>query len=516
MTTQEFAQKIRIKFPSGVASDGISYAQMDDGELAKRIVAKYPVYKDQITDFAVEKTGLSADLSKRAEKGSEAILSAQRGEQSKFSAGLQVLGQGAGAVGDIAFAGLKALTPKFIEKAVGSAVGAGAKKIAETDTAQVIAEKYGQFKAQHPEAAANLEATGLLGSILPVGKGAQLLGKGAAKGGIITGKALEISGISSAVAQKKAFARELTRPVQTKAVREAEVARTTEKGLFKKDIVELTVAEKNMANAVQEIPQISSKNTYQKNYSIVQAANKVEAQNLKMAVAANDFALPRRETISRLKRAQEKLALSPTIVGDAQTTAGRLLDGAIKIVNENPSTGSGLLKAKKEYDAWVLSQKPKTFDANVDNAFTLANREVRNTFKNLLDEKAPTAGVKTSLAKQHALFDAMDNIAPKAAEEANTAIMRKFQKIGQILGTKNKIVQAIAAAAGIGGLGAAATFAPAVVLVGGAGFVLYKAGKLVLKPEVRIALGKLLQSGEKLLTPVDKAYIQGLLNEYKD
>src|SRR3990167_6991663 len=255
MTTQEFAQKIRIKFPSGVASDGIS-----------------------------------DDLSKRAEKGSEAILSAQRGEQSKFSAGLQVLGQGAGAVGDIAFAGLKALTPKFIEKAVGSAVGAGAKKIAETDTAQVIAEKYGQFKAQHPEAAANLEATGLLGSILPVGKGAQLLGKGAAKGGIITGKALEISGISSAVAQKKAFARELTRPVQTKAVREAEVARTTEKGLFKKDIVELTVAEKNMANAVQEIPQISSKNTYQKNYSIVQAANKVEAQNLKMAVAANDFA----------------------------------------------------------------------------------------------------------------------------------------------------------------------------------------------------------------------------------
>jgi len=48
MTPQEFANKIRTKYPQGVASDGRSYADIPDQELSEKIISKYPVYKSQV------------------------------------------------------------------------------------------------------------------------------------------------------------------------------------------------------------------------------------------------------------------------------------------------------------------------------------------------------------------------------------------------------------------------------------------------------------------------------------
>ena len=194
--------------------------------------------------------------------------------------------------------------------------------------------------------------------------------------------------------------------------------------------------------------------------------------------------------------------------------AGRLIEGAKKIIEKNEGKGSGLLKARKEYDAWVLSQKPKAFDATAENAFTVANNTVRDTLNTILDDNATNLGIKDSLRKQFNLYKAMENIAPKAAEEANTPITRAMQRIGQTLGTKNKIVQAIAAAVGIGGLGAAATFAPAAAVLGGVGYVIYSGGKLILNPQVRILFGRLLQTSSHLLNPEDKRIIQNTINIY--
>lgn len=50
MTPQEFANKIRQKYPDGVTSDGRKYAEIEDSELTNRIVEKYPVYKSQISE----------------------------------------------------------------------------------------------------------------------------------------------------------------------------------------------------------------------------------------------------------------------------------------------------------------------------------------------------------------------------------------------------------------------------------------------------------------------------------
>lgn len=48
MTPQEFATKIRTKYPDGVASDGRKYADIPDNELSQKIIAKYPEYSSQI------------------------------------------------------------------------------------------------------------------------------------------------------------------------------------------------------------------------------------------------------------------------------------------------------------------------------------------------------------------------------------------------------------------------------------------------------------------------------------
>jgi hypothetical protein len=63
-------------------------------------------------------------------------------------------------------------------------------------------------------------------------------------------------------------------------------------------------------------------------------------------------------------------------------------------------------------------------------------------------------------------------------------------------------------------LGAAATFAPGAVVVGGGGFLVYRAGKLVMSPELRIALGKLLQQSGHLMNPGDKEIIQKAIIQY--
>ncbi len=48
MTATDFANKVRAKYPSGIASDGRAYKDIPDEELAGKIVAKYPAYKTQV------------------------------------------------------------------------------------------------------------------------------------------------------------------------------------------------------------------------------------------------------------------------------------------------------------------------------------------------------------------------------------------------------------------------------------------------------------------------------------
>lgn len=413
-------------------------------------------------------------------------------------------------VGGVASAAFAPITEAPIVKQGLEAAGGLISKIPGVNT---LAQKASDFSQQHPEVSKDIKNITDIAT-LGVGSGAaKPLAEAAEQGGA----SLIKSGAAAIDANQFKFAQDLIKPIDTKTTKLAQVGRTTEAGgLFKKDIVTPTANEVESAKEVAQVPGIAPSNTYQKNFNLIRDYNAQQAKQLESDVAQYDFAIPRKEVMSKLKDAASSLADSPLIVGEAEKTAQKLLSGAKKFIDQNPGTGSGLLKARKEFDQWVLSQKPKAFDAKSENAFTVANRAIRDALNTTLDESATNLGVKDSLKKQFALYRAMDEVEPKAAEEANTVFGRALQRIGQALGTRNKLVQTLAAATGIGVFGAAATYALPLTLATGAGFLVYQGGKLIMKPGVRTAIGKLLQESGDVIDTADRAILQHALETFTE
>ncbi len=472
--------------------------------------------------------GITSALDIRFGKTQEAFKAQRKGEQTLPETALQVVGQGAGFAFDVLGEAIKSVIDK-IPDAIKEPAKAVGKEILDTPIGQAgiraIAEGtevYRDWKEGNPRAARNLEAAVNVASLFPVGAGGKAVTQEALGiTGKVAGKAatvLEKSALKGIEAEKQSFIRNLIRPVQTKAIKEAQVARTIETGVgpFKKSIIAPSKSELRAEQELMKIPELKKGMTAQQSHNVVQDALSRESESLasKLAKPENKFTFTHKELLSRIERAKQKLSESPLIVGDAEKTADKLIAKVKSLVEERPATGANLLQVRKDFDVWVKSQKPKAFDATSENAFTIANKEIRRAINNFLDEKAPNAGVKESLARQSALFDAIDNIIPKAAIEADTAFRRVLQRVGEVLGTKSRIVQGIVAAVGIGGLGAAATFAPAVAVLGGTGLLLYKGGKLILNPRLRLILSQALRMLERAGDKAGSSAIRDFLKRF--
>lgn len=220
MTPQEFAQKIKSKYPQ--------YQNIDDVELSRRIIKKYPQYAPQVEmpvnsdevpsgilaearqDLSQVKTGISESLNRRADKVSEIQSALRRGDQGKLRSFLQIFGQGAGAasdvIGEAVLGAGKAVLPQRAEEAVGGAV----EKVAQGETVQKLVTDIQEFKEENPELGRDLEAafnTILLGADVATGgitgrgvktvarEGTEAAGRAAGKATSITGK---IAGKTSA------------------------------------------------------------------------------------------------------------------------------------------------------------------------------------------------------------------------------------------------------------------------------------------------------------------------------
>ena len=516
----EFAKFLTQRIQSGEADTEARQAGIDltpIKRLAPQPEPKEPGYFSRVGGSLAE-TGKET-LEDITQLGGESIQEFQKPQESLFGGLLKGTGSalraGLRTAGGVA---RSVFTPILEAPVVKPALEKVGQAITKIPGAEPTIQKLSEWSVKYPEAAKDIEniiditaLTGLPAVTKPVGA---VTGEVATK----AGRVLEESGLQAAKVAKESFAKELIMPLQTAAIKTKQVGRTSEigKGIFKRSVIEPDFFEKRAIAEISNIPEVSASKTFQQNYNIIKEYNVGLAKQLEDGINANNFIVSKKEILANLNRASANLSDNPVIVGDAQKTASKLITGAKKIIEKNEGTGAGLLKARKEYDSWVLSQKPKAFDATAENAFSVANREIRQAMNDLLDAKAPDVGVKDSLRKQSALYDAMENIKPKAAKEADTAIMRAMDRVGAVLGVKNRLVQGVAAAVGIGGLGAASTFAPAVAVLGGAGFLTFKAGELVLKPEVRIAIGKLLQEAGHLLNPEDKKILENAIKTYQE
>jgi len=431
--------------------------------------------------------------------------------------GLQFAGKGvAGPVVDVlgegivsAAKGLSFVTPDVIEEPAVNAFKDGWNWLTETGVGEAAGdaikggvEEYGKFKENNPQAAKTLESVINVGLLLaPVKSKANasptVLGKAAAATGKAASKQL--------AKNKSTFVQDLISPTKTKKVKEAEVARTVESGVgpFKRSIITPTTREAEVASEVLKIKGVSQSKSVQQNYNAVNNANTKLAKRLESNVSKERAKIPLPEISKSIDDAVNILIEeSPLIVGNIQTTAKRVADKAKKLIASNPQTASGLLRSRKQFDTWVRGLPRGESKLSADAAMesqSLTIKAVRNAMNDMLDSKVKNTVVKRELKRQSLLYEALENMTPKAASEYNTALGRAWQNSVKVLPTKNKLVQQLAVIFGIGGLGAAAKFAPIITGVGGGIIGLTLAGKALRSPKTKIVAAKLIKAVDKAI-----------------
>lgn len=443
---------------------------------------------------------VKGDVENRFGKMGEEAARTGMGNQSSTEGAFQEAGQGAGLLGDVAGEALASAakpvisaTPEPIKKGAADI----AKSIQESPVGQagIKALKAGgdawkSFSEAHPALADDIEAGFNIATLgLPVGKA----GKAAASApGILekAGESLVQSGEKQSAKQSGDFVKKLVSPEQTAAVKESQVGRTTEKGLLRTKEVEPTSYEKRMSDAVSKVPGVAKGKTFQSNYNAINDEISKEAQTLERTIKANDAAISVQEMEQRASQIRTNLSKNPSLVGNAQLAAERVLDKMKELIKATGATASGLLRSRKDLDNWIRAAKgEKGFDPALENGMSVAIREIRQSTNDLINQKVPAAGVKASLEKQSLLYSALDNIEPKAAKEGNDVIQRVLKRAAHLIPGKTSLEKE--GALGLAGASAAAFPHPTAAAAGIAG--LAGAYKALSGPSLKKAAGHTLK-----------------------
>lgn len=416
----------------------------------------------------------------------KAVGSYLSGQQGLPETNLQVAGQAAGALGDVVSEGVKSAIPdSYVDAAHSTANAINDTSFGQKMGDMLMAGKEGisSIAAANPRLTRNAEA---LGNILSVGAGgkgvASVEGAGAKLG---LGDALYNSGKASQEAAREKFIQDLTLPKQTPTVKADMASRT--KQVDGTNAYQPTNYEKQVASTVGGIPEVHPGNSNVRNLNLIQEANSREAEALKERLKANDAPISDDVIQNTLVDTLNGLSNNPYISGaDASKAAGNVVNKALEIISSKPQTASSMLDARKELDAWVKSQKgDKAFNPALDSPITTAVQQVRQAMNKMVADAVPSAEVTASLQKQSQLYQAADNLAPKAAGEAATRLGRTLQKV-----TPRSLTGMVGLGAGAGaGVEALAHIPPSALLAGGAGYGLYRGAT---SPVTRIGLGKAL------------------------
>lgn len=493
-------------------SPQVSASDFFQGGEVRRVV---PETDDEKLGF-VQRFG--EDLSKRKAIAEEIIRASSEGEQSYAEGILQMVGKvGVGGVFDFIQQGLtslargaSAITPDPLEERLKESATNVGRTFLNTPigqlglkAAQEGVPAYQEFAEENPRAARNIESVVNIGLLVaPVSRSAKpsLLQTTQEKRALERAAAsLRAGAEAQEAATRTSFIDDLISPKKTAKVRLEETARTVEEGPLRSKVISLSAGEQRVAREIESIPGVTESKTLQGNLNAIREELGVEAESLLAQLEESRVLIPRVETRRALEAAGRALEGSPTLTGDAAKTAKRLVENAMKFVNENPGTSAGLLRARQQFDQFLNTQRRNALgDVPMENALTIAAKEIRQTMNQIIATKNPSAGVRASLDRQSNMFRAMDNIGPRAADEASNVIVRAWQNAMSVMPFRGQFNQIMATGFGIGGLGAAAKFAPfftGMVALGGIG---YFGGKAVLSSAAKKATAS-------LITQIDKA-----------
>ena len=235
----------------------------------------------------------------------------------------------------------------------------------------------------------------------------------------------------------------------------AKVERSTQKGIFKETVVTLNKNEQAILNEVRKVKGVSASKSAQTNSGLlVKETNKL-GDNLDKVLKNSNVIIPPSTVNKTIDDAIEALLNPQTgniYLKNNQSIAAMIEDFATQakeIFSRFPSTPSGLLAARKEFDNVVRAQLgDKAFDANNITAMNEAMRIVRSSVNGLINTNVPSAFVQKNLTRQARLFSARDVVSVKAIDEAKKFTGRLFQNISRFAGLNMNLRRNLAIIAG--------------------------------------------------------------------
>jgi len=283
------------------------------------------------------------------------------------------------------------------------------------------------------------------------------------------------------------------------------VHRASQVGLNKRTYVLPNALEKEMIDNVSKIKGIKYARGDLHNLNVIKQENITIAKGLQESLekSAKDISVPNSFVFKQIDddiAGLLKNNVSITKDKEIMTFLEGYVNAAKRIIAEHPQTPSGLLAARKAFDAQLRAEgKDLAFNAGRESAQKTAINTLRRTINKSIHDSVPDKNVKASLAKQSSLWRATDMLAPKAIAAADHTLGRAWQNISRVLDLKMGANRAFAVIGGISAVGASYAVMPYVAggLALGSVAILAKSG--INSPATKMALGKILTLMDKAL-----------------
>lgn len=422
------------------------------------------------------------------------------------------------------------LIPDAVGQPVADQFKATVKALGETDLGQWAVdalsggvEHYAEVKKQDPEGAKLLEGVVNVAMLMsPSPKAKPTMGNLTA-----TGQKIINSGERGHIVHKRKFVDDILTPVVTKQTKLDDLPNTSVSPITQKATVAKTSHQVEMADVVAAIPDFKPTNTVKANDGVLRREVRKKGDDLiillekteknRAASVGYGGKLQTEVVVKRLSDdVSELIATNPLFRGDKSITgaAEAMLEKTVQLLSKKDITPANVLRVRRELDEFIRSSKGSVFDSATENAVSLPFKTIRKTLNDIVDEAVPNVKVKESLRSQTMIFNAMDVIAPKAAEESATILGRAVQNTMKVLPVHSVRDMAVGAVA----LGIAPAVNPALgillpVVAGGLG--LYGTSRLLAKNSLpsksKIEIGKVLQRIDKAIkVSKDSAMIKTL------
>ena len=423
------------------------------------------------------------------------------------------------------------LIPDAVEKPVVNAFATAANTVLSTSAGQLAlqaldggTEEYQRLKKESPETFKAIEAA----VNIPLLLGPSVFSKPVSNSIGSAGTRIVNASDKKIAKTKEKFVNDLIKPVQTKKVLEEQLPRTRVEGVLQRAVVELTPDEKEMSVLLQSIPSVSygktlkhngiviRNNIYKKADDLIKKLDKQEKNRI-AATGATGRVDVQQVSDRLIKDVQDLIETNPLIKGQKplQDTANALLNKTLQLLKDKPLTPANVLRVRQDLDKFILKNKGSVFNATDENALSVPFRTIRETLNSVVDEAVPSAGVKKSLREQTLMYRALDNINPKAAEEAATILGRTVQNITKVLPYDSQRGLWLANAAMLGTTAGTALSFPQLIPYMAGGLALTGLGRVTMgsaaPARVKKLFGQLLQATDKAIkTSKDATMIKQL------